>query len=129
MLDIVLWVVAAAMAVAFGIGGASQVILSKEKYRALARSQHWVDDFGSGHIKAIGTIKLLGVIGLIVPPLVRILPVLSPIAACGLMLVMAGAATTRFRRSEWGLMAGDTAYLLVFAFLAWGRFALAPFGG
>ena len=82
----------------------------------------------SRHIKAIGTIKLVGVIGLIVPPLVGILPVLSPVAACGLMLVMTGAATTRFRRSEWGLMAGDTAYLLVFAFLAWGRFALVPFG-
>lgn len=129
MLDIVLWVVAAALAVAFGIGGASQLVLSKERYRGLARSQRWADDFGPGHIKVIGTIKLVGVIGLIIPPLVGILPVLSPIAACGLMLVMAGAATTRFRRSEWGLMAGDTAYLLAFAFLAWGRFALAPFGG
>ncbi|WP_425350538.1 DoxX family protein [Brevibacterium permense] len=67
-------------------------------------------------------------IGLIVPQPAGILPVLSPIAACGLMLVMAGA-TPRFRRSEWGLMAGNTAYRLVFALLAWGRSALAPFGG
>lgn len=127
-MNIVLWIVTGVLALAFGIGGATQIILSKERYRSLASSQHWVDDFGAGHIKAIGTIKIIGVIGMVVPPLVGILPILSPIAACGLMLVMSGAATTRFRRSEWGLIAGDVAYLLAFAFVAWGRFSLAPFG-
>ena len=123
-----LWIIAGALALAFGTGGATQILLTKERYGALAGSQGWVEDFGPGHVKAIGTIKILGVIGLIVPPLVGIAVVLSPIAACGLMLVMAGAATTRFRRSEWTLMGGDVAYLAAFAFLAWGRFALAPFG-
>lgn len=127
-MNIVLWIVTGVLALAFGIGGATQIILSKERYRSLASSQHWVDDFGAGHIKAIGTIKIIGVIGMVVPPLVGILPILSPIAACGLMLVMSGAATTRFRRSEWGLIAGDVAYLLAFVFVAWGRFSLAPFG-
>ncbi|WP_167131455.1 DoxX family protein [Paramicrobacterium chengjingii] len=128
-MDIALWIIAGMLAIAFGTGGASQILLTKERYRALASSQHWVDDFGAGHIKAIGTIKLVGVIGLILPPLVGIAPFLSPLAACGLMLVMAGAATTRFRRSEWALMAGDVAYLAAFAFIAWGRFALVPFAG
>lgn len=127
-MNIVLWIVTGALAIAFGIGGATQIIFTKERYRSIASSQHWVDDFDAGHIKAIGTIKVIGVIGMVVPPLVGILPILSPIAACGLMLVMSGAATTRFRRSEWGLMAGDVAYLLAFAFVAWGRFSLAPFG-
>lgn len=128
-MNIVLWVVAGALAAAFFAGGLAQLLMSKEKYRAIGVTQHWVDDFGRGHIKAIGTIKVIGAIGLIVPPLIGTLPVLSPIAACGLMLFMAGAATTRFRRSEWGMMAGDLAYLLAFAFLAWGRFSLAPFAG
>lgn len=127
-MNIALWVVTGLLATAFGAGGITQLLLTKERYRAIGSSQHWVDDFGAGHIKAIAVIKLVGVIGLVVPPLVGIASVLSPIAACGLMLLMAGAATTRFRRSEWGLMAGDTAYLAAFAFLAWGRFALAPFG-
>lgn len=128
-MDIALWIIAGVLAIAFGTGGASQILLTKERYRALARSQHWVDDFGAGHIKAIGTAKLIGVVGLIIPPLAGIAPVLSPVAACGLTLVMAGAATTRFRRSEWALMVGDVSYLLAFAFVAWGRFALSPFGG
>lgn len=127
-MNIVLWILTGLLAVAFGVGGATQLILTKERYRSLANSQHWVDDFGAAHVKAIGTIKIIGVIGLVVPPLIGLLPLLSPLAACGLMLVMTGAATTRFRRSEWALMAGDVTYLLAFAFLAWGRFSLAPFG-
>lgn len=127
-MSIALWVITGLLATAFSAGGITQLLLTKERYRAIGSSQHWVDDFGAGHIKAIAVIKLVGVIGLVVPPLAGIAPILSPIAACGLMLLMAGAATTRFRRNEWALMASDTAYLAAFAFLAWGRFALAPFG-
>jgi hypothetical protein len=128
-MSIALWIVTGVMAVAFSIGGASQILLTKERYRAVGASQHWVDDFSTGHIKAIGAIKLVGVTGLVVPPLVGIAPVLSPIAASGLALLMSGAATTRFRRSEWAYMAGDVFFMLTFVFIAWGRFSLSPFGG
>ncbi len=128
-MEIALSIITGVLAVAFGIGGVSQILLTRERYRAIGASQHWVDDFSAAHIKAIGTIKLTGVVGLIVPPLVGVAPVLSPIAACGLALLMAGAATTRFRRSEWVYMAGDVFFVLAFAFVAWGRFSLAPFGG
>lgn len=128
-MNIVLWIITGGLAAAFGIGGISQLYLSRQRYRSLAKSQHWVDDFTAGHVKAIGAIKLVGVVGMIAPPIVGIAEFLSPLAACGLMLVMAGAATTRFRRSEWWLMVGDVSYLLAFAFVAWGRFSLAPFTG
>lgn len=126
-MNIALWIVTGLLAAAFTAGGVSQLVLSKERYRAFGASQHWVDDFSAGHIKAIGAIKLIGALGLVVPPLVGVAPVLSPVAACGLALLMAGAATTRFRRSEWGLMAGDVLYLLAFVFVAWGRFEVAPY--
>ena len=126
-MNIALWIIACVAAVAYAIGGASQLLMTKEKYRSLAASQHWVDDFGAGHIKAIGITKIIGAIGLVLPAVVGIAPVLVPLAACGLMLVMTGAATTRFRRSEWKYLVGDVFYLGVFAFLAWGRFALQPF--
>lgn len=127
-MNIALWIITGVLAAAYASGGISQIVLTKERYRSLATSQHWVDDFDEGHIKAIGTIKLVGVVGLVLPPLVGIAPVLSPIAACGLALLMAGAATTRFRRSEWAFMAGDTSFMLLFIFVAWGRFVLAPYG-
>ncbi|REJ04993.1 DoxX family protein [Microbacterium bovistercoris] len=127
-MNIALWILTGALALAYGVGGASQILLTKARYRAFGASQHWVDDFSAGKIKAIGTIKLIGVAGLVLPPLVGIMPELSPVAACGLALLMSGAATTRFRRSEWAYMAGDTAYMLAFIFVAWGRFVLAPYG-
>lgn len=126
-MNILLWTMAGVLTLAFGTGALAQLTMSKERYRALGPSQHWVDDFDIDQIRAIGSIKLLCVLGLLLPGALDILPVLTPLAACGLMLVMAGAATTRFRRREWTLMAGDVAYLAAFAFLAWGRFALVPF--
>ncbi|MCF8569916.1 DoxX family protein [Gordonia sp. HY002] len=122
-----LWIITSVLAVAYTVGAGSQLLMSKEKYRSLAESQHWVDDFSAGQIKAIGTIKLIGAIGLVLPTVGNVAPVLVPLAACGLMLFMAGAATTRFRRSEWALMAGDVVFLALFGFVAWGRFDLAPF--
>ncbi|MBP2455040.1 DoxX family protein [Mycolicibacterium lutetiense] len=117
-----LWIITIVAAAAYVAGGASLLLMSREKYRSLGSNQHWVDDFGDNHLKAIATIKLVGAIGLVLPAAVGIAPVLTPLAACGLALFMAGAATTRFRRSEWLYMAGDIVFIGVFAYLAWGWF-------
>ena len=122
-----LWIIAGVAATAYAIGGATLLLLPRAKYRALGANQHWVDDFGDGHLRTIGTIKLLGATGLVLPAAVGVAPLLVPIAATGLMLFMAGAATTRFRRSEWIYMAGDVVFIAMLAFLAWGRFVLHPF--
>lgn len=127
-MDTVLWIVTGVMAAAGFAGALGQILIDKERYRSLAASQRWVDDFSERHLRVIGVVKLVGVVGLVAPPLTGIAPVLSPVAACGLALFMAGAATTRFRRNEWGYMAGDVAFLAVYAFIAWGRFVLAPYG-
>lgn len=123
-----LWIVTAIVATGFVIGGISQVVLTKERFRSFGASQHWVDDFGRGHIKAIGTIKIIGSLGLILPAVLDVAVVLVPLAASGLMLVMAGAGTTRFRRSEWGYLLGDLMFIGLLGFVAWGRFALEPLG-
>ncbi|CDO29611.1 DoxX family protein [Mycolicibacterium porcinum] len=119
-----LWIITIIAAAAYAAGGTSLLLLSRERYRSMGSTQHWVDEFGDGHLKAIGAIKLVGALGLVLPVALGIAPVLTPVAACGLALFMAGAATTRFRRSEWLYMAGDIVYLGVFAFLAWGWFTL-----
>jgi len=122
-----LWIVASVLSVAYLVGGSAQLLMDRSAYRNLADSQHWVDDFGPGHLKAIGALKVTGALGLVLPGIVDVATVLVPLAACGLALVMAGAATTRFRRSEWTYLVGDVAFLALFAFVAWGRFDLAPF--
>jgi hypothetical protein len=75
----------------------------------------------------IGAIKLLGGLGLLLPAIGDVAPGLVPVAACGLALFMAGAGTTRFRRGEVKSLVGDLVFIGLFAFLAWGRFALEPF--
>ncbi len=119
-----LWTVSIIAALAYTAGGAALLVLSRQRYRALASTQQWVDDFGDGQLKAIGGLKVAGAVGLVLPAAVGIAPILTPLAACGLALFMAGAATTRFRRGEWIAMAGDTVFLAVFMFLAWGWFTL-----
>lgn len=126
-MNTLLWIMAIVLAVAFTIGGLTQILLPKEKYRELAASQQWANDFSAQQLRAIGTVKIVGAVGLVLPA--AIVPVLVPLAASGLMLFMAGAGTTRFRRGEYPLMVGDVVFLAAFAFLAWGRFALEPLGG
>lgn len=125
-MNLTLWILAAVVAVAYGAAGTSLLVMPKQRYRAIGLSQHWVDDFGAGHLKFIGSVKILCSLGLILPAALRIVPTLTPLAACGLVLLMSGAATTRFRRSEWSLLVVDLLYLSVIAFLAWGRFDLHP---
>lgn len=122
-----LWTISGMLAVAFLIGGSTMVLMPKDRYRSLATNQHWVDDFSAGQFKVIGVTKFVGAAGLVLPAAGDVLPGLVPLAASGLVLFMAGAATTRFRRSEWTYLAGDLVFLSLFAFVAWGRFSLEPF--
>jgi uncharacterized membrane protein len=122
-----LWILAGFLGTAFTIGGTTLLVLPKERYRNLHESQHWVDDFTAGQVKVIGTLKLLGGLGLLLPAIGDVAPALVPVAACGLALFMAGAGTTRFRRRELPSLMGDLVFLGSFAFLAWGRFDLEPF--
>lgn len=95
---IAFWIVAGLAALAFLAAGLMKIARPKD---ALASSGlAWVEDFTSGPIKLIGVAEVLGAIGLVVPPLVGILPVLSPIAGIALAVLMAGAATTHVRRQE-----------------------------
>jgi len=125
--NIALWIITAFIAVAFSAGALTQLFKTKEQYRAIGPSQHWTDDFDAWQIKMIAVIKLIGCAGLILPGALDLVPGLVPIAASCLTLVMAGAATTRFRRTEWKYLPADLFYLSLCAFIAWGRFDLHPF--
>src|SRR5690606_12934192 len=122
-----LWILAGFLGTAFTIAGATLLALGKDRYRGLHETQQWVDDFSAGQVKLIGTLKLLGGLGLLLPAIGDVAPGLVPVAACGLALFMAGAGTTRFRRGELTSLVGDLVFLGTFAFLAWGRFDLEPF--
>lgn len=116
-----LWIIAGLLAVAFLVGGGAKVIMPKEKI-ATTPLGGWVDDFSAGSVKAIGTLEVLAAVGLILPAALDIAPILVPLAAVGLMLLMAGAAVVHVRRHEFKVIAANMAYLALAGFVAWGRF-------
>ena len=82
----------------------------------------WVNDYSSMSIKFIGTSELLGAMGLILPMALNILPILTPIAASALALVMLLASRTHIMLKEYKQI-GTTLFLFVLSvFVAIERF-------
>jgi hypothetical protein len=76
----------------------------------------------AGFVKTLGAVEVLGAVGLLLPALLAIAPVLVPLAALGLGLIMFGAAFVEFRRKEFGHVLVNLTYLALIAFVVWGRF-------
>ncbi|EST25365.1 DoxX family protein [Streptomyces roseochromogenus] len=126
-MNLALWIVTGLLAVAYLLGGGAKVVMTKERLAAFGPSSRWVDDFSDGGVKAIGAVEILAAVGLVLPAALDIAPVLVPSAALGLVILMIGAAITRLRRHEIKLMAVDVFYIVLAAFVAWGRFGPESF--
>jgi len=114
-----LWIVQGLLALIFLFAGGMKLILPPEVLTA----QFPLPDV---FVRFIGVCEVLGAIGLMLPGLVRIKPWLTPVAAAGLGIIMAGATGTTL------LIGGGVAALvplvvgLLAAFVAYGRVQLAP---
>ena len=128
-MNLALWTVAGLLAAAYLFGGAGKVLMPKERIAAFGRSARWVEDWSAGAVKAIGALEVLGGVGLVLPAVLGIAPVLVPLAGVGLAMIMVGAAITRVRRREFALMVADLVYLVLLVFVVWGRLVLEPFTG
>jgi uncharacterized membrane protein YphA (DoxX/SURF4 family) len=118
-MNVVLWIIAGVLAVAFFAAGLTKLTQPKEK---LAATMGWVEDFSPGMVKLIGALEVLAAIGLILPAALDIVPVLVPLAAVGLVALMVGAAITHARRKEAPMIAINLVLLLLAAVVIWGRF-------
>jgi hypothetical protein len=128
-MNLTLWIVTGLLAVAYLIGGGGKLIMPKEKIAATTPSARWVEDFSAGSVKAIGALEVLAAVGLVLPAPLDIAPVLVPLAALGLVMIMVGAVITRIRRHEAKFMVADLVYLALAGFVAWGRFGPESFTG
>jgi len=120
-MHIALWIVSGLLAAAFLVAGSTKLFIPREKL-AKAPGGGWVLDFSARFVKTLGALEILGVIGLIFPALLNIAPVLTPLAAVGLGIVMIGAAIVESRRHEYRHALGNLAYLALAVFVAIGRF-------
>ena len=123
-MNIALWVVTVVLALVFLAAGAMKATRSKE---TLADKMAWVEDFSSGTIKTIGVLEILGAMGLVLPAVTGIAPILVPLAAVGLALTQAGAVVVHARRGETANIVVNIVLLAMTLFVAWGRFGLYAF--
>ena len=122
-MNAVLWVVQVLLALAFLGAGYDQAVL----YHDAGRRMAWVAALSRKLALALGGLEMLGAVGLIVPAWTGVLPWLTPGAALGLALLMAAAVGFHATRREIPQMAFSGTFLVVAAFVALGRFVIAPF--
>jgi uncharacterized membrane protein len=118
--NVALWIVAGVLAVAMFGSGLMKALQPREKL--IKSGLAWVEDFSPGMVRTIGVLEVLGAIGLILPALLDIAPILVPVAATGLAITMAGAVVVHVRRKEYQAIVPGAVLLLLALFVAWGRF-------
>jgi hypothetical protein len=118
----VLWIVQGLLAVLFLSTGGMKLVLPLDK---LAGPIQLPGLF----VRFIGVAEVLGAIGLILPSLLRIRPGLTPLAACGLVIIMIGATALTLAAGALGPAIFSLVVGLLAAFVAYGRWRLAPLGG
>jgi uncharacterized membrane protein YphA (DoxX/SURF4 family) len=126
-MNIALWIIAGLLAVSFLASGAQK--LAQPRQKLVASGMGWAEDFTVGAIKGIGALEVLAAAGLILPGALGIAPVLVPLAAVGLALLMASAFIIHVRRHEAHGVVVTLALLALAAFVVWGRFGPFSFTG
>jgi len=80
-------------------------------------------------LRFIGVVEVLGAVGLILPSLLRIRPGLTPLAACGLVIIMIGAVWITVAGGDVTSAVIPLLVGLLAASVAYGRWRLAPLSG
>jgi hypothetical protein len=114
-----LWMVQGLLALLFLWAGGMKLVLPLDQMTGPLPLPGWF-------LRFIGVAEVLGALGLILPGLLRIRPGLTPLAAVGLVIIMIGA-------TGMGLVSGEVVTTLIplavgllAAFVAYGRWRLAP---
>lgn len=121
-LHITLWIAQVLLAIGFGLAGFMKVTAPIEQLEQSGMT--FVNDYGAGMVRFIGISEILGALGLILPAALRIKPILTPIAAVGLSIIMILA--TIYHISNYEPIVGALVFLALTSFIAWGRFSKAP---
>jgi hypothetical protein len=117
-----LWIIQALLAVLFLFAGGMKLVLPLEKLAGPIVVPGWF-------LRFIGVAETLGALGLILPGLLRIKPNLTPLAAAGLVIIMAGATVLGLAVRDMMMTAIPLVVGLLAAFVAYGRWRLAPHRG
>ena len=116
-----LWIAQGLLAAVFLFTGGSKLATP---VHVLAEQSHLPGMF----MKFIGVCEVLGALGLVLPGLTHIRPGLTPLAAALLVPIMIGATVSTAILLP-AVLPLPVVVLLLTAFVAYGRWRLAPLGG
>jgi len=120
-MNIVFWIIQGILALIFMLAGITKLTIERER---LAKVATWTNRFSYKTVRFIGFIELLGAIGLILPGALYTVPVLTPVAAIGLAMVMILATYHHINHKEYRTIVYTLALLILIAFVAYGRFKM-----
>lgn len=102
-MNIALWAVQGLLALMFLLAGGMK-LFAYDRYAASATERHPDRPLGlsKGLVTFIGASEVAGALGLVLPQVTGVLPVLTPLAAVGLTIVMILATRFHLRREESG---------------------------
>jgi hypothetical protein len=119
--NVALWIGQGLLALVYLAAGGIKVAQSREQLVASGRFD-WMKDNSDAAVKAIGTIEILGALGVVLPELTGIAPILTPIAAVGLAVVQIFALRVHLSRNERQALPVNVILLVLAALVAVGRF-------
>ncbi|MVM31313.1 DoxX family membrane protein [Spirosoma sp. HMF4905] len=114
-----LWFTQAFLAVAFMYSGWMKS--TRSAHQLVAMGQTGVEHLSTPLIRFIGISELIGVVGLLVPWYTQLLPILTPIAALCLGLIMIPASVIHYRRDEKQNVLLNVILFLLCGFVVYGR--------
>ena len=125
-MNLSLWIAAGLLAAIALAGGITKTSVPKAKLAA-AHGGEWTAGASVGFVKTLGVLELLAAVGLILPALLDVAPVMVPVTATCWVVLMVGAMITHGHYGQVKLVMVNAAYLALAAFIAFGRFGLESF--
>lgn len=120
---VTLWVLQWTLALILLASACFKLFLKPDELHAVmpwtAAVPHWFMDF-------ISTMEITGAVGLVVPAWLRVVPVLTPWAACGVAGMQFLALAYHLGRGEFFMIPVNLAIAVAAVVIAWGRFNHLP---
>jgi putative oxidoreductase len=123
ILNVTLWAAQGLLACMFIMAG---YMKTTTPISLLSASLPWAGEIPEWLVRFIGASELLGALGLLLPSLLRIRPILTPLAASGIVCIMLMASVFHLVKNEFPSVGFTLLLGLAAAFIAWGRFTKVP---
>jgi hypothetical protein len=100
-MNTIIWIIQGVLAAIFLLAAIKKIITQKQKLI----DEKQIDPDGSAlPIRLLGFVEILGVIGIILPKLIGILPILTSLAAIGFSIVMVGAFVIHYKKKNYKIL-------------------------